>query len=93
MDPNCPDDFGIDEERGEPLDPLFPGLGVRDEDREERMCMIIAGRAAAPVGEEDDVANLEDFSSQFLNDSGEGVEEVEICVEKEVTLTNSGEVY
>jgi hypothetical protein len=90
MDPNCPDDFGIDEERGEPLDPLFPGLGVRDEDREERMCMIIAGRAAAPVGEEDDVANLEEFSSQFLNDSGEGAE---ICVEKEVVVTNSGEVY
>jgi len=87
MDPN----FGIDEERGEPLDPLYPGLGVRDDDREERMCEIIAGRAGAPVGEEDTVVNLAEFSAQFLNDSGEGAEE--ICVEKQLVVTNSGEVY
>ena len=72
------------------MDPLFPGVGARDEEREEMLRMIIAGRAAAPVGEEDVVANLEEFSSQFLNDSGEGAE---ICVEKEVVVTDSGEVY
>ena len=39
---------------------------------------------------EDDSGGEDDVSSQFLNDSGEGVEERR---EDEVPLTNSGEVY
>ena len=89
MDPNFPE---LDIEVEEQMDPLYPDVGARDEEEEERMCMLIVGRAAAPVGDEDAV-NLDDFSSQFLNDSGEGVEEGEICRDNEVTLRNSGEVY
>ena len=52
--------------------------------------MIIAGRANAPVGEENlvDEENIllqNEDGSQFLNDSGEGIE-------VELPLTNSGEV-
>ena len=57
-----------------------------------QMLQIRAGCAAAPVGEEDAVT-AEDYGSQFLNESGEGVEEEEICREEEVPLKNSGEVY
>ena len=73
------------------MDPNFPDVD-RDEDAELRIMEIIAGRAAAPVGEEDGVTG-EDYGSQFLNDSGEVGEEEEICREEEVPLTNSGEVY
>ena len=91
MDPNCPDAFGRDEEREEQMYPYCPDVAARDEEREMEMLQIIAGRAAAPVGEEDAVTG-DDYGSQFLNDSGEGVEEEEICREQ-VPLTNSGEVY
>ena len=84
MDPNFPDAFGRDEEREEQMDLTCPDVAGRDEECEMRMLQIIAGRAAAPVGEEDGVTG-EDYGSQFLNDSGEGVEEV--------PLRNSGEVY
>ena len=92
MDPNCPDAFGRDEEREEQMDPTCPDVAARDEEHEMRMLQIIAGRAAAPVGEEDGVTG-EDYGSQFLNDSGVGVEQEEICREEEVPLTNSSEVY
>ena len=90
MDPNFPDAVGRDEEREEQMDPTCPNVAARDEERE--MLQIIAGCTAAPVGEEDGVTG-EDYGSQFLNDSGEGVEEEEICREEEVPLRNSGEVY
>jgi len=92
MDPNCPDAFGRDEEREEQMDPTCPDVAARDEEREMHMLQIIAGCAATPVGEEDGVTG-EDYGSKFLNDSGEGVEQEEICREEEVPLTNSGEVY
>ena len=92
MDPNFPDAVCRDEEREEQMDPTCPDVAARDEKREMRMLQSIAGRAAAPVGEEDGVTG-EDYGSQFLNDSGEGVEEEEICREEEVPLRNSGEVY
>ena len=92
MDPNFPDAVGRDEEREEQMDPTCPDVAARDEEREMRMLQIIAGRTAAPVGEEDGVIG-EDYSSQFLNDSGEGVPEKENGGEGEVPLTNSGEVY
>ena len=61
------------------------------------MLMIIAGRASVPVGEEQLVTeeNLlleNEDDSQFLNDSGEGIEAEEIFREVEVPLTNSDEV-
>ena len=58
------------------------------------MYQIIYGRANPPedAGGEDGVIG-DDYSSQFLNNSGEGVEQEEICREEEVPLTNSGEVY
>ena len=89
MDPNFPE---LDIEVEEQMDPTCPDVAARDEDREMRILQIIAGRASAPVGEEDGVTG-EDYGSQFLNDSGEGVEQEEICREQEVPLTNSGEVY
>ena len=92
MDPNCPDVAARDKEREERMDPTCPDIAARDEEREMRMLQIIAGRASAPVGEEDGVTG-EDYGSQFLNDSGEGAEEEEICREEEVPLTSSGEVY
>ena len=92
MDPTFPDAVGRDEEREEQMDLTCPDVAGRDEECEMRMLQIIAGRAAAPVGEEDAVT-AEDYGSQFLNDSCEGVEEEEICREEEVPLRNSGEVY
>ena len=92
MDPNFSDAFGRDEECEEQMDPNCPEVAARDEEREIRMLQIIAGCASAPVGEEDGVTG-EDYGSQFLNDSGEGVEQEEICREEEVPLTNSGKVY
>ena len=74
------------------MDPNFPDVVDRDEESEMRMLQIIAGCAAAPVGEEDAVT-AEDYGSQFLNDSGEGVPEEENDREgEEVPITNSGEV-
>ena len=74
------------------MDPSFPDVVDRDEECEMQMLQIIAGRVAAPVGEEDDVT-AEDYGSQFLNDSGERVPEEENGREGEVPLTNSCEVY
>ena len=48
----------------------------RDEEAKLRSMDFIAGRAAAPDGEEDAFTG-EDDGSQFLNDSGEGVQEKE----------------
>lgn len=74
------------------MDPNFPDVVDRDEECEMQMLQIIAGRAAAPVGEEDAFTG-EDYGSQFLNDSGEGVQEKENDREgEEVPITNSGEV-
>ena len=56
----------------------------RDEEGEDRIYQIIYESA----GGEDD-----DFSSQFLNGSGEGAELEEIRRDDEGPLTNSGEVY
>ena len=55
----------------------------RDVENEKQMEQIIWANTAV----EDD-----DFSSQFLNDSGEGLESEERR-DDEVPLTNSGEVY
>ena len=62
----------------------------RDEEDEDRIYQIIFESAhGEDAGLEDD-----DFSSQFLNDSGEGVQlEAEERRDEEVPLTNSGEVY
>ena len=90
MDPNCPDALDRDEAGEEEMDPCHAEVAARDEEQELRMLMIIAGRANAPVGEEN-LVNEENIllqnedGSQFLNDSGEGIE-------VEVPLTNSGEV-
>ena len=60
----------------------------RDDENEDRMQQIIyASARGTDAGGEDD-----DFSSQFLNDSGEGLESEERR-DDEVPLTNSGEVY
>ena len=72
------------------MDPNFPDID-RDEDAELRIMEVIAGRAAAPLGEEDAFTG-ENYGSQFLNDSGEGVPEEENGGEGEVPLANSGEV-
>ena len=73
------------------MDPNFPDID-RDEDAELRIMEIIVGRTAAPVGEEVAFTG-EDYGSQFLNDSGEGVQEKENDREgEEVPITNSGEV-
>ena len=73
------------------MDPNFPDID-RDEVAELRIMEVIAGRAAVPVGEEDAFTG-EDYGSQFLNDSGEGVQEKENDREgEEVPITNSGEV-
>ena len=92
MDPNFPDAVGRDEEREEQMDPTCMDVAARDEDREMRMFEIIAGRAGMEVVGEEHGVTGEDYGSQFLNDSGEGVQEEEICREEEVPLTNSGEV-
>ena len=98
MDPNCPDAAGRDEEREEQMDAGIPEVAVRDMEKEIRMLQIIAGCARAPKGQEhlvteENLLSDEDFASQFLNESGQGVEEEEICRAEEVPLTNSGEVY
>ena len=90
MDPECPDALDRDEAGEEEMDPFHAEVAARDEEQELRMLMIIAGRANAPVGEENlvDEENIllqNEDGSQFLNDSGEGIE-------VEVPLTNSGEV-
>ena len=59
----------------------------RDEEGEDQIYQIIY--EAAQRGED---AGGDDFSSQFLNDSGEGLESEERR-DDEVPLTNSGEVY
>ena len=59
----------------------------RDHDNEDQMQQIIYVSAR---GEDSD--GEDDFSSQFLNDSGEGLESEERR-DDEVPLTNSGEVY
>ena len=63
----------------------------RDDENEDQMQQIIYASACGEnSGGEDSGGEDDDFSSQFLNDSGEGVEERR---EDEVPLTNSGEVY
>ena len=54
----------------------------RDEECEDRMYQIIYGRANPPedAGGEDGVIG-DDYSSQFLNDSSERVQQEEICRE------------
>ena len=66
------------------MDPLF----IRDEEQEDMVQKMIydIARGQEPDGDDDD------FSSQFLNDSGEGLESEERR-DDEVPLTNSGEVY
>ena len=57
----------------------------RDDNNEEEIQQIIYASARG----EDDFGGEDDFSSQFLNDSGEGLQ-----FEDEVTLTtNTVEVY
>ena len=60
----------------------------RDDNNEDQMQQIIYASARG----EDDSGGEDDFSSQFLNDSGEGLE-FEERRDDEVPLTNSGEVY
>jgi len=60
----------------------------RDEENEDMMQQMIYENARGPEPDGED----DDFSSQFLNDSGEGLESEERR-DDEVPLTNSGEVY
>ena len=62
---------------------------IRDEGGEDAMQQIIYERARGTESEGDEDFNA--FSSQFLNDSGEGLESEE-RIDDEVPLTNSGEV-
>ena len=65
----------------------------RDDENEDRMKQIIyASARVTDAGGEDSGGEDDDFTSQFLNDSGEGLESEERR-DDEVTLTNSGEVY
>ena len=65
---------------------------IRDEEKEDMVQQMIYENARGPEPDEVD----EDFSSQFLNDSGEGLEsEVPLANsdgDDEVIVTNSGEV-
>ena len=61
---------------------------IRDEDQEEMVQKMIYENARGPEPDEDD----DDFGSQFLNNSGEGLESEERR-DDEVPLTNSGKVY
>jgi hypothetical protein len=72
---------------------------IRDEEQEDIVQKMIYENARGPEPDGDD----DDFSSQFLNDSGEGLESEErrddevpltnFDGDDEVPLTNSGEVY
>ena len=59
----------------------------RDDNNEDQIQQIIY----ASVRGEDDSGGEDDFSSQFLNDYGDGLDEERR--EDEVPLTNSSEVY
>ena len=61
---------------------------IRDEEQEEFVQKMIYENARGPEPDGDD----DDCGSQFLNDSGEGLESEERR-DDEVALTNSGEVY
>ena len=65
---------------------------IIDDEFEEQMRQIIyeGAHAGEDVGGDD--AGGDDFSSQFLNDFGEGVE-LEQSKDNKGALTNSGEVY
>ena len=64
----------------------------RDDENEDRMQQIIyASARGTDAGGKDSGGEDDDFSSQFLNDSGERLESKER--RDEVPLTNSGEVY
>ena len=56
------------------------------------MQQIIYASARGEDSGGEDSGGEDDFSSQFLNDSGEGLESEERR-DDEVPLTNSGEVY
>lgn len=61
----------------------------RDEEEEEMVQQMIYENARGPEPGGDD----DDFSSQFLNDSGEGHESEERRDDEVPLITNSGEVY
>ena len=61
---------------------------IRDEEEEELVQKMIYENARGP---EPDGSDDDDFSSQFLNESGEGLESEER--DDEVPLTNSGKVH
>ena len=83
MDPN----YVRDEENEDAImQQIYDDANPIDPDGEDAGGEDVGGGTDA--GGEDD-----DFSSQFLNDSGEGVELEDICRAEEVPLTNSGEVY
>ena len=63
----------------------------RDDQNEDRMQQIIYASARGTDAGGEDSDGEDDFSSQFLNDSGEGLESEERTGD-EVPLTNSGEV-
>ena len=69
---------------------------IRDEEEEEMVQKMIYenARGPEPDGSDDDDfrSHDDDFSSQFLNEEGEGLESEERR-DDEVPLTNSGEVY
>ena len=64
----------------------------RDDENEDRMQQIIYASARGTDAGGEDSGGEDDFSSQFLNDSGERLESEERR-DDEVPLTNSGEVY
>ena len=64
----------------------------RDDENEDQMQQIIYASARGEDSGGEDSGGEDDFSSQFLNDSDEGLESEERR-DDEVPLTNSGEVY
>ena len=69
----------------------FPPFITRDEEEEELVQQVIYHNAR-PDEIDDDNADKEELISQFLNDSGEGLESEERR-DEEVSLTNSDKVF
>ena len=62
---------------------------VRDEEQEDLLQQLIYQNARGPEPDGDGKDDGDELTSQFLNDSGEGLESGEIR-DDEVPLTNSG---
>ena len=65
---------------------------IRDEEQEDLLQQLIYHNARGPEPDGYGNDDGDDLTSQFLNDSGEGLESEERR-DNEVPLTNSGKVY